>query len=158
MSNPQIQNKIQINSENVMDDLMPETLTQPFMGMGDPRWYFGQIRLFPELGAPSPDPHGHSDPGVWGPPQASTQAQCGPQCASRLSSVLGCLSSPVGPSPLPDPDTEASVSAACGAGCPGPCGWLCGTHSTLSPVTPTLGHILGPPGAIASTRKWGDSG
>ena len=66
-----------------MDDLMPETLTQPFMGMGDPRWYFGQIRLFPELGAPSPDPHGHSDPGVWGPPQASTQAQCGPQCGPQ---------------------------------------------------------------------------
>lgn len=62
-----------------MDGLMPETPTQPFTGMGDPCGYFGQIRLFPELGAPSPAPHGHSDPGVWGPPQASTQAQRGPQ-------------------------------------------------------------------------------
>lgn len=62
-----------------MDDFMPETLTQPFMGTGDPCWYFGQIRLFPELGGPSPVPRGHNDPGVWGPPQASTQAQCCPQ-------------------------------------------------------------------------------
>lgn len=79
ISNPQIQNKLQVNSEDVMDDLMPQTLAQPLTGTGGLRWYLGQILLFPELGGPSPAPRGHNDAGVWGLPQASSQAQRGPQ-------------------------------------------------------------------------------
>ena len=61
ISNPQIQNKLQVNSEDVMDDLMPQTLAQPLTGTGGLRWYLGQILLFPELGGPSPAPRGHND-------------------------------------------------------------------------------------------------
>lgn len=65
-----------------MDDFMPETLTQPFMGTGDPCWYFGQICLFPELGGPSPAPRGHND------------QECGvrPRPPPRLSVVLSVSS------------------------------------------------------------------
>lgn len=69
-----------------MDDFMPETLTQPFMGTGDPCWYFGQIRLFPELGALLPQF-----------PVVTTTQECGvrPRPPPRLSVVLSVVLSGV---------------------------------------------------------------